>query len=72
VGLREIREGKVLTQRELAATSGVSPTTIINIEAGRIRPHPGTLRKLAKALEMPVQDLAAALRSGEQSGEAAA
>ena len=70
MSLRQLREAKVLSQRELAEKSGVSPTTIINIETGKIRPHPSTLRKLAEALGVAPEELAGHLKSGE--GKAAA
>ena len=44
--------------RTLAKASGVSPSTIVAIERGeRPNPHPGTLGKLAKALEVSPVDL---------------
>ncbi len=46
-----IRERRMWTQVRLAEEAGVSPTTVSGIESGRIlRPHFGTLRKLAGAL----------------------
>lgn len=50
--LRQLRERRFLSQRDLAALAGVSQTTIVNIESGRNRPHPSTLRRLAAALEV--------------------
>jgi transcriptional regulator with XRE-family HTH domain len=47
--LREWREERTLSQRELADRSGVSRTSIIEIEGGR-NAWPQTVRKLAKAL----------------------
>ncbi len=61
MGLKELREQRLLSQRELAAKSGVSQTTIVNIETGKIRPHPSTLRKLADALGVEPAQLAAHL-----------
>lgn len=62
MGLREVRETRLLSQRELARRSGVSPTTIVNIELGKIRPHPATLRRLAEALNAEAAELAPHLR----------
>lgn len=46
------------TQAKLAQEAGVSPTTVSGIEGGRIsRPHFGTLRKLARALGVPADEL---------------
>src|SRR3712207_8934083 len=48
------------TQARLAAEAGVSPTTVSGIESGRIlRPHFGTLRKLARALGVEPEELVA-------------
>jgi transcriptional regulator with XRE-family HTH domain len=52
VGLRELRLERLLSQRELADKAGVSPKTVLDIETGKIRPHPATLRKLATALDV--------------------
>jgi transcriptional regulator with XRE-family HTH domain len=57
-----IRERRMWTQARLAEEAGLSPTTVSGIESGRIlRPHFGTLRKLADALEV---DPRALLSSG--------
>jgi transcriptional regulator with XRE-family HTH domain len=63
VGLRDLREAKLLSQRELARKSGVSQTTIVNTELGKARPHPATLRKLAAALQVDPIELAIHVRS---------
>ena len=56
--LRRLRRGSAMTQEQLAKASGVSPSTIVAIERGeRPNPHPGTLGKLAKALEVSPADL---------------
>jgi DNA-binding XRE family transcriptional regulator len=49
--LRELRTRKYLTQRELAALAGMSPATIAKLETNVAEPRPGTIRKLAEALE---------------------
>jgi transcriptional regulator with XRE-family HTH domain len=61
--LRELREGQVITQRELAALAGVSNKTISDIEKGKTRPHPATLRRLAAALGVNPRELAEHLQS---------
>src|SRR3712207_3063392 len=64
-----IRERRMWTQARLAEEAGVSPTTISGIESGRIsRPHFGTLRKLARALEVEPEELVSA--PGSEEGEA--
>lgn len=56
--LARIRERRMWTQAKLAQEAGVSPTTVSGIEGGRIsRPHFGTLRKLARALGVPAEEL---------------
>jgi transcriptional regulator with XRE-family HTH domain len=55
--LRELREGKFLSHRELATRAGVSPTTVLNLEAGKAEPQRRTIRKLAQALGVDPADL---------------
>jgi ribosome-binding protein aMBF1 (putative translation factor) len=55
--LRANREGKFLSQRELAAKAGVSRSTVVDIEAGRVCPQPRTVRKLAEALGVQAREL---------------
>jgi DNA-binding XRE family transcriptional regulator len=50
MGLRELRADQALSQRELAAKAGISKTTLVNIEVGRITPHPTTIRKLYRSV----------------------
>ncbi len=55
--LRDVRKRRVLTQQELAEKSGVSKSTIILFEQGKIQPHPSTIRKLAAALDVEPSSL---------------
>lgn len=56
--LAALREERMWTQVRLAEEAGVSPTTVSGIENGRIlRPHFGTLRKLAGALGVEPREL---------------
>jgi len=55
--LRELREGKFLSHRELATRAGVSPTTVLNLEAGKAEPQRRTVRKLAAALGVSPAEL---------------
>ncbi len=57
VRLREIREARALSQRGLSSISGVAQDTISDIERGLRKPHGGTIRKLAKALDVEVEDI---------------
>jgi len=57
-GLRKVRDMRLLSQRELAERAGLSPTTILKLESGRVdEPHPRTIRKLADALEVDPDEL---------------
>jgi transcriptional regulator with XRE-family HTH domain len=53
-----LREDQALTQAELAERARISPSTLSQIESGRVpRPHVGTIRKIARALNVEPQDL---------------
>ncbi len=56
--LRKVRDMRLLSQRELAERAGLSPTTILKLESGRVdEPHPRTIRKLAVALGVDPDEL---------------
>jgi transcriptional regulator with XRE-family HTH domain len=56
--LKRYRRGAGLTQVELAEESGLSQSTITQIEKGNItEPRPGTLKALADALGIAPRDL---------------
>ncbi len=56
--LKQARDKRLLSQRELAAKAGLSPTTILKLEGGRVEEsHPRTVRKLAEALEVDPAEL---------------
>lgn len=53
-----LREEQALTQADLAERARISPSTLSQIESGRVpRPHVGTVRKIARALGVEPQDL---------------
>ncbi len=52
--VRQKRREKGFSLVKLARKAKVSKLTIINIEGGRTNPRPDTLRKLAKALDVPL------------------
>ena len=54
--LREWRERRGLSVRELAEKAGVGFSTVHRIEVGRMSPTIALLEKLAKALRVDVQD----------------
>lgn len=68
--LRDARAGRDLA--DVAQAAGVSPETLRKIETGRL-PSPGfgTIICLAEALDLPVQELAAAWRGSDLPLEAA-
>ncbi len=48
--LRQLRKHHHLTQEQLAVAADVSPSTVYHIEAGKVRPRPSIVRRLAHAL----------------------
>ena len=57
--LRQWRERRLLTLRQLGAQSGVQFHTIHAIESGKQEPRASTLRKLVDALGIPVEEILA-------------
>ncbi len=56
--LRELREGKFFSHRELAKLAGISPTTVLNLETHpEVSAQRRTIRKLAQALEVSPSEL---------------
>lgn len=64
--LQKVREQRYLSQRKLAELAGVSRHTVASIEAKQ-EARPGTLEKLAAALDVLPKDL-----TGEHSADQAA
>lgn len=56
--LAKVRKEKGFTIRNLALWSGVSQTTIVNIEQGYKEPLVGTALAIARALGVTVEELA--------------
>ncbi|HEY4479004.1 MAG TPA: helix-turn-helix transcriptional regulator [Candidatus Paceibacterota bacterium] len=57
--IRKMREMKGLSQEKLARLADVANNTIVKIEAGKNQnPTLDTLNKIAKALEVTIDDLA--------------
>ena len=50
--LRRLREERHLTQEQLAVAAEVSTSTVYHIEAGKVRPRPAIVRRLARVLEV--------------------
>jgi transcriptional regulator with XRE-family HTH domain len=55
--IRELRANVALTQDELAAASGLTVRSIQRIENGRTIPRGDSLKRLASALNVPVESL---------------
>ena len=56
--VKRLREKMGVSQEKLARLADVSNNTIINIEAGKQdNPTIETLKKIAKALNTPIEDL---------------
>jgi transcriptional regulator with XRE-family HTH domain len=55
--LAEVRQAKGMTQEQLAAVTGVHRVTIARIETGEVSPKAETLKRLADALGVLVDDL---------------
>jgi len=56
--VKRLREKMSISQEKLARLADVSNNTIINIEAGKQdNPIIETLKKIAKALNTPIEDL---------------
>lgn len=54
--LRELREGKKLSQRDLAERANLSSATVSMIENNRINPSVGTLKHIAQALDLSLSE----------------
>lgn len=57
--LRQLREARFLSHRDLAKKADVSPTTVLNLEAGKVEAQRRTVRKLAEALGVAPAELVA-------------
>ena len=57
VKLKRLREGRVLTQRELARMAGLTHQTVWRYENGFTNAHPRTIRKIAGVLGVQPKDL---------------
>jgi transcriptional regulator with XRE-family HTH domain len=55
--LEQIRRTRVLSRKELAQRSEVDESTIYRAERGQTKLRPSTVRKLARALDVPPDQL---------------
>lgn len=71
--LTKLREERCWTRAELARRTRMSPGDVGKIEAKRLTPYPSQLRKLARALGLPIADAASLIdvAAAETAPEAA-
>ena len=74
--LRRLREERHLTQEQLAVAAEVSTSTVYHIEAGKVRPRPAILRRLARVhvvdpgeIEIGAQAMAGDRQTSKESAE---
>ena len=54
--LRAVRDSRGLSQRQLARQSGVANATISQVEAGKLNPTVGMLKKILAGIPMPLSE----------------
>lgn len=57
--LREIREERGLSQEDVAHRADLHPTWLSHLESGRNNPAWGTVRRVCRALDVSLAELAA-------------
>jgi transcriptional regulator with XRE-family HTH domain len=62
--IRALRDGRGLTQAQLARASGLPRATWANLESGAANPTLAVLHKVAEALSVSLEELVAAPRTG--------
>jgi len=63
--LKALRQKYLMTQEELALSSGVGIATLSRIEMGKVKPSLRTIRALAKALDMSPEEMRELLLSDQ-------
>ena len=56
--LKRLREERAITQEQLASDAGITSSALSRIERGLNNPRWTTLKRIAKALEISLVDLA--------------
>lgn len=69
--LKRLRHQKEVTQEELAFKADVTISTLSRIERGETDPAWGNIRAIAKALDMGLDELGAAVELEERPGHEA-
>lgn len=64
--VREFRETAGLTQKAAAQAAGIARVTLVRLENGKHAPKLDTLRSVAAALELQVEDLLASPENADQ------
>ena len=57
VKLRDLRTERGLTQKQAAELARVTPQTLIDLESGKRPPYMPTLTKIARAYDVPLEEL---------------
>lgn len=57
--IKQLREARGMTQEDLAHATDLHPTRISHLESGRVNPRWGVARRVARALDVSLSDLAA-------------
>ena len=55
--LKWLREDRLLTQAELAERAGIALSSLVRIENDQVDPRFSSIRKLARALDVPPREL---------------
>jgi putative transcriptional regulator len=55
--IRELRNGRGMTQADLAGLIAVSPRTVISLEKGHYNPSVLLAHKIALVFELPIEDI---------------
>ena len=64
--IKRLRAAREMTQAVLAKKAGLTQVHVARLESGKHDPTLGTLQRLAKALKVPVTDVAGV---GEENGK---
>lgn len=62
--VRALRIASLRPAKEIAAAAGMAPSNYARLEASRVEPRLATLRRLANALDVPLEDLITDTRRG--------
>ena len=64
--IKTLRHEKKLSQETLGNEAEIHPTWISHIESGRINPTWGNVRRIARGLDVPLEQLAALAEENER------